>query len=155
MAGHYIPLRHRRAKKAPRKSLDAGGGPGEGARGEEELPEETVENSAEMREKFERAMEKAVRKTTAAIRENYEKDLRMGVGREVKKYPGSSSAPFPEQTARMKERMEAAIARAVPKVRAAVQRDFGIEPGPTDVVEDDTVDELDAALTSSKTKSGH
>lgn len=103
----------------------------------EESPEETADSSAEMRERLERAMNKAVKKQAAAIRETYEKNLRATIGRHARKSPATSGGAFPDELARMKERMEAAIEQAVAKVRAAVQRDLGIEPCSTPVVKDD------------------
>lgn len=154
LAQNYIPRAYRRK---PKEAAAARGEEGLDSVGEG-VPEETADSSAEMRERLERAMDKAVKKTTAAIRENYEKSLRTAVKREVRKYAGSSGGAFPDDLARMKEWMEAAIERAVPRVRAAVQRDFGIEPDSTPVVKDDSqgepVDESEAAPPSSKPKSG-
>lgn len=112
-----------------------------------------IADGADLKDEFEQALKKALKKQRALIRANHEKDLRKAVERRLERDPGSPHAPLPEETAKMKKRMEATIERAMAKVRASVEYDFGIESAAAAAaaVEDGTVDESEKILSSPKT----
>lgn len=154
VAQHYDPLAQRGAKAARHlqgAKSKAKGPSAKEARSRPKLSGETADG-AELKVRFERALEKALRKQRAMIREHYEKSLKIVVERRVDRDPNSPLTPLPEETARMEKRMEAAIEQAMPKVKASVQYDFGIEAAPTAVVKDGSVDESRGVLTPPKTQ---
>ncbi|KAK7702408.1 hypothetical protein SLS64_009700 [Diaporthe eres] len=153
VAQNYDPLARQVAKAAQQLQGEEGKAKrpsGKEARSRPKLSGE-IADGAELKEKFERALGKAVKKQTALVRAKYEKYLRKAVERRLEKDPGSPRAPLPEETARMKKRVEATIEMAMAKVRASVQYDFGIDPASTAAAEDGTVDESEEVVSSPKT----
>lgn len=154
VAQHYDPLARQVARAA--RHLQGEEGKAKRPSGKEawSRPKLSGERAdgAELKEKFEQALKKALKKQRAHIRVNHEKDLRKVVKRRLEKDPGSPHAPLPEETAKMKKRMEAAIERAMAKVRASVEYDFGIEPAAAAAVEDDPVGESEGVVSSKKTR---
>lgn len=107
VAQHYDPLARQVARAARHLQGEEGEAKGPSAKEARNRPKLSGETAdeAELNEKFERALGKAVKKQRTLIRANHEKDLRKAVERRLEKDPGSPHAPLPEETARMKKRM--------------------------------------------------
>ncbi|KAG8162813.1 hypothetical protein KVR01_007291 [Diaporthe batatas] len=96
--------------------------------------------SRESQIKFEDALGKALRKTTAHIHRNHQKLLKTTVRRRLKKLNGGPTTPLPAEVSQMKEKEEAAIEQVLLKVRANFERRHGIKIEPTGVPEDDSLE---------------
>lgn len=85
-------------------------------------------DTPELREKLEAAVAAAMGKQAVSIWRNHRRELGKAVAKRRSKDPSSPAAPSREEVAMVQEKTRTVIERAMPKIRAAVMRDFGVEP---------------------------
>lgn len=120
-------------KAGPERGAGEEPGPHEGrtagaALGKQRLTEAGAD-TPELRERIEATVAAAMGKQAVIISGNYEKELSKAVAKRRSKDPNSPATPSPEEAARVQEKIRTVIKRAMPNIRAAIMRQFGVEPG--------------------------